>query len=608
MYRSGRFLALAIACTCGLGAIAFFKYSSQVEKHKQEEEGQLSESLSDAERLLAGKHPLRALEILNSVEFKISGNPLLEQKWKLLALDIAMTLEDDQLLYKLWMLEPSYFDHHEKLSLKVATHALSHNDLENYKQIAKNWQAEGKEGQSWFLLEADALILQGETEKATAFLHAASLHGNQEILRLIRLALLNENEHPKVAWNYLLKALKINPNDPDLHLYRAQLLESAKKKELAVEEYKKATAKSQKNSFYTEELVNFFIRQHQYKEALSLINASTLTSDVLRLKALFLEKVFLGKGNPIEFWNLSWEKLAGSEAEWLKVFQNLKSGHDKKAFDILQNHPEMAELNFSLYEGLKKAIAMQHPYLKDEETVVIENPIHPVFSLLCESIHSDEYVSLFKSKDCYAALALASGWSEAALNLRNSSTALSSAFPKWVAHGYAKALISNRSKEEALSFIQKQVPTPQLYLLAGELNLQLQRYDEAEKIFSTLAKKPGHLGQKAALLLSKTYASQNSFLKARNAVLDNHSLAESVAGKESLARLELVFGDATLAEKMYAEISEHSTEAKSYLAKKAFDKKDYPTAYKLTKHLVEQFPERNDLKVQLGKINQAMKS
>ena len=608
MLKSGRFLILAIACLGGLGAIVFFKHSTQIENHKQAEVAFLTQTLSDAEKLLNNRHPLRALEILNGVENKLFQQPLLEPQWKLLALQAAIALEDDELLYRLWKLDPSYFEDQEKLSLKIAAYALTHNHLENYQKIAKKWQKEGKEGQNWFLLEADALIAQGELEKAIAFLHAASLQGNQEILRLIRLALLSENEPPKVAWNYLIKALKINPNDPDLHLYRAQILENSQKKDLALIEYQTASAKNQKNSFYTEELVQFYIRQHQYKEALALINASTHTSDTLRLKGLFLEKIYLGKGSPIEFWNLAWEKLTGPEAEWLKVFQNLKTGHDKKAFEILKNHPEMAELNLSLYEGLKKAIAMQHPYILEEEATLIEKPIHPVFAILSKSTLPDEYLSLMKSKDSYVALALAGGWAEAALNLRNSLTAFSPTFPKWVAYEYAKALISNRSKEEALFFIQTQTPSSHLYLLAGELQLQLQQYDEAEKIFTLLAKKPSPLGTKAALLLSKTYASQKSFLKARNAILDNPTLAESVAGKETLARLELAFGDPTLAEKMYTEISDHSTEAQSFLAKKAFQLKDYATAYKFTKHLVEQFPERNDLKLQLNKINQAKKS
>lgn len=607
MYRSGRLFTLAIAFSLGLSAIAFFKYTAHVERTKQNEEVELAKSLDEAERYLSHNHPLRASESLKELESPVSSYPALKEKWKQLSLKTAVTLEDDANLYQLWSRDPSLFSDHEKLSLKVAAYALAERDLEKYHHIASNWHSRGNEGQSWFLLEADALVLKGESEKATAFLHAASLQGNQEILRLIRLALLNENEHPQVAWNYLLKALKIKPNDPDLHLYRAQLLESAKKKDLAVQEYQKASIIGKKDAFYTEELVNFFIRQHQYKDALALLNASTLFSDALRLKALFIEKVYLGEAGG-EFWSAHLERLRGPEADWLKVFQNLKLGQDKKAFDLLQNHPEMADLNPSLYEGLKKAIAMQHPYLKDDEAIIIENASHPVFAILSEPDLPKEYRALMQSPDSYAALALASGWFEAALNLRQSTGAVSPELPRWVAYGFAKALISNRSKEEALAFIQKQTPTPQLYVLAGELHLALHHYNEAERLLSTFAKKPSAIGSKAALSLSKTYAAQKNFLKARNAILDNPTLAYTLAAKEALARLELAFGDSGLAERMYSEISDTSTEAKSYLAKRAYDSKDYQTAYQITKTLVEQFPERKDLKVQLNKINQAMKS
>lgn len=604
MHRSGRFLTLTIAFSLGLGAIAFFKYEAYREKNRQTEATELTQALEDAEQFLRSRHPLRALEILDETETKLTSYPALNAQWKQLLLETAVTLEDDEILYKLWLKDPSIFLDHEKLSLKVASQALTLKNLDHYKQIAYPWHAHGKEGQNWFLLEADALVLQGESEKAIAFLHVASLQGNQEVLRLIRLALLNEKEHPKVAWHYLLKALKINPNDPDLHLYRAELLESTKNKELAIQEYQTAAEKGRTNAFYTEELVNFFLRQHQYKEALSLIDVTTLPSDPLRLKALFLDRVYLGKGTK-EFWN--GERLAGPEAEWLKVLQDLKVGQEKRAYNTLQNHPEMADLNPPLYDGLKKGIAKRHPYLKEEETLILAHPSHPVFAHLSDDEMPKEYRALIQSPDFYAALALASGWFEAALNLRHSDT-LSPEFPRWVAYGFAKALVSNRSKEEALLFIQKQTPTPQLYLLAGELHLQLGKYKEAERILSALAQNPSTIGAQAALTLSKTYAAQGSFLKARDAVLANQSLADSIAGKEALARLELKFGHPDLAESMYREISAQSTEAQSFLAKKAYEGKDYETAYQLTKHLVDQFPERKDLKVQLNKIHQAMKS
>jgi hypothetical protein len=137
------------------------------------------------------------------------------------------------------------------------------------------------------------------------------------------------------------------------------------------------------------------------------------------------------------------------------------------------------------------------------------------------------------------------------------------------------------------------------------LNLKLGQYPEAEKALRPYAKYASPLGVKSALLLSQIYSKKGQLPLAKQVLLDNSELANSITGKEALARIELTNGDPEEAERMYSAIKEKSVEAKSFFAKKAFQAGDYKTAYKLTKVLAEQFPERADLKAQLSQISKA---
>jgi hypothetical protein len=645
-YKSGQLLALVIAGACGISAFTFYQYEVQKEKNQHQQALEVNQALSAAEDFLKHTHPLRAAQILNESKPLIEAHSDAEKKWKELIVASALALQDDKQLFSLWLEDPTLLVNNEELSLKAASYALSNNDLDNYHRLSEKWIKDGN-NQKWTLLQADAHAVKGDPEKALILLSAAPLQDDLEVERLIRLALLNQNEHPKVSWDYLLKALALSPNLADVHLYRAQLLEGSNRSDLAALEYKEALAKNQTNPLLREELVDFYFRRQELNEAVDVLQSAlkSQSSDKLWMRAIFLSKVFqpskvalanehLPSGTatpfiryllaipPTEFWNEALltsqpavEKMAAdiSEANWLQVFEQLKVGNDAQALNILQAHPEMAILNPPLYEGLQKAIVVHHPYLNTSiVTTPGTNSGHPVFAALSTPELTKEYKALLASKESYAALALASGWFEAALNLQEwypgkpiSFAAISPELPRWVAYGFAKALVANRSNEEALSFINSQPTNPQLSLLSGELNLKLRQYAAAEKALSPYAKVPSALGAKSALLLSHVYSALGKFMPARQAILDNKELANSIPAKEALARLELIFGDPDLAERMYASIGESSTEAKSFFAKKAFKAGDYKTAYKLTKLLAEQFPERQDLKAQLNQITQA---
>ncbi len=97
----------------------------------------------------------------------------------------------------------------------------------------------GKEShfkERWLILDANYLERQGQFEEAIALLKSISFENQKEITRLVRLAMLSYPESTAEAWNYLSQALKKDPKNSDVRLYRARVLESEGRHSLAVSE------------------------------------------------------------------------------------------------------------------------------------------------------------------------------------------------------------------------------------------------------------------------------------------------------------------------------------------------------------------------------------
>lgn len=643
--KTGELLPFVLIAACGIGAFAFYQYEVHTKLNREVRLQNSASALNDAEEHLKRGHPGHALDLLN--QYAPTEESTLEPRWKKLVLKSAAALHDDPLLLSLWNQDPALFKDQENLTLRIAAYAISQNDLKTYRDIDASWKQKGR-SKEWIILYADALLLQDRAQEAFGLLEHSTFEGDLESERLIRLALLNEKEHPEIAWNYLLKALAKNPERADLRLYRAQLLESSDHPELAKAEYTAAYTTNSQDPFYKEELIDYYLRHQKMKQASDFLQATlkSQTSDKLWLRALFLNKVYQpsklnlaaaslpsGLNTPFvryllaipetEFWDESLlttqpavERIAEKipEAGWLRVFEDLKIGNEANALDVLVNNPDMAELNPALYKGLQQLILFQHPYLKQQppSPAALNASEHPVFRALSEQEIPKEYQALLSSKEAYAILALASGWYEAALNLQHwypnkpqYFTKLPPELPRWVVYGFAQALAQNRPSDDALHFIHKQTMTPQLAVLAGELYLHRGDLDIAEKILQPYAMTHSLIGEKSALLLSQIYIKKGQPNQARLVISNQPALANSTTGKESLARLELLQGNPGQAEKIYSALADVSSEAKSFLAKKAYQAGDYKTAYRLTKLLAEQFPEKTELKTQLRQISEA---
>lgn len=638
-------LIIALFISSALGIGAFWMFQKQQEKkideiHAQEEQATLA--LKVAKDLIDKSHPRQALAFFRLNGKYLEENPDLDEPWNELMLRAAKDLKDTETLQTLYLQNPSLITRQEDLSLLLAEHALLANDFELYMTLADAWRQNQNEA-PWILLESDALTLKGEPEKAIALLKSQKFQNknDEEKKRLIRLALLHEKDHPKIAFDYLTQGFPFTLQQDDLHYYRAKVLEEGSHSDLALREYQDAIQKNQDNPFYVDELANAYLLQGKLNEAYQLIKTALKNpiNGGIWLKAYFLNAIYrplafdfvknlvpqgdlnpllryLSSLNPNEIWNEGRLK-SFPEAEkiadhlplmlWLKVIFALNTGQEESAFKILSDHPEMGRLSPELYEGIQMAVIYRHPELKLIPSLGF--PVkgkHSIFSQLKKTPYTSQVQTLLSSEDGFATLFMAAGWNESAFRLLEHSV-LPSDFPKWVAWGFTQALILNKGTKEALAFAVKQNATPQLTLLIGELDLKLGNDQDAERRLSLLLKSPTEIGAKAAKLLSSSYASQGIFAKAKKTAENNPHFATSISGQEFIAQMNLKMGNIKEAEEIYQKILSESSVAKSFIAMQAFQAGKYGLAYKLTKELLDQYPDRKDLKEQIVKIRQKAK-
>lgn len=640
---------LALTISLSLGGSLFWLFQDKgfsKQTYSDNLEASLKESLKHSKNLLSQSHPLQAFETLQSIQYKVYQVPKYEKEWLSLLLEATIDLKNDRLLYSLYEYRPTLFDDKEQEALLVATEALLKQNFDMIDTLQQKWKNESIHPHAWTLLEADKLAIQNKPEAAIELLNNKTFYGDFEVNRLLRLALLNEKEHPRISWEYLTKALRSAPFTSDLHYYRGKLLEGTHNRDLALLEMKEAIHKNQNDPFYKEEVVKEHLKHKELKEAYLLLNESLSSktaplSDELLIKALFLDKIYkpltidltkvkvpdekmtpfiryLLALKPGEVWNPSLlhqqpttlqlkENLV--EALWLETIFDLKIGNEAIALKRLQTHEDMREFSKELYDGLLIVINQRSPQLAllPKERSPLNGRIHPLFKQLENPPYSKELENLLLSPESYSALFLAAGWNEAALYLHQMDY-IAADLPSWITFGLTHAYASNRGKEKALNFAKAQQQTPQLTLLIAELMIQNNEQDGAIALLTPLSVAPKDVGLKAAKLLSSIYLKQDLLEKAESVVQKNPLYSNSIDGQEQLARIAIKAGNRASAEKILNNIVSDSIEAKSYFAKKALISKEYEKALKLTEELLERLPHNKELKAQYFEITEAMKS
>lgn len=665
--------SVIIVVICCLGALLFavvanwpgikhaidVKFKNQVSEASEIQRSELLFKEGDVEG---------ALKIIHDHEDALDYHTDIGKKWVDLLINISGATRNASQVITLYDNFPQAFEGNEKSSLKAADAFIIGYRPKDYEKLREKWQ--GKEGRphDWLVLDADLLILNNQRPEAAKLLNSRSFDGPNDTGRLVRLALLSLPGDNQAAWDYLTTAQAKDPTNPDIHTYRARLLESVGKKPLALSEYVAAVQTAPKNIFLKDQLAEFYLRNNEYNQAMSIWHDILLTTpyEPIWVKTLFWNHVIrpvpydwksmpVAKGElqPLieylialpadRFWDESaFDAISNGQrfltsqqaTYWLRLLEDLKNGKEDAALELMQFNPfkqvswnpelEMAlrrvlsyrkngtlslsEMSKSLDQATDKnsnstqLAASSNFFFAQLDQLAKQPDVDGKSAPLPEGLRA-----LLLSKEALAVTLLSTGWFEAALQLHTIKV-LPADFPEWVAIAFTQALKVNRSNEEALAFAAAQKPSEPLSLLIGELLATTKQTDAAIEKLQKMAVEPSEIGMRAAWLVGLIYIERGDYALAEKTIDAQPLLAKDNLGKEMKARIALLKGDEPLAAQIYTSIEGSSSEAKSYLASKAYAAKDWAKAKQLTEELLKLYPDNALLYENLKKINEEQQS
>jgi len=337
---------------------------------------------------------------------------------------------------------------------------------------------------------------------------------------------------------------------------------------------------------------------------------------------------------PEEYWDADkltelWERrryqLERQETFWLSLLQSLDSGQEQEALRMLKrNRFRPRSWNPDLEDTLAWILAYRQGTIPDwvmqrmDQQHARQSRDHPLYAGVAQWAARSrqtgqpcapprELERLLRSKEVFAAAFLAGGWAEAALGLHRLD-ALPEEFPGWVAYGLTQAMRFSRGNQAALDFAVRQVQRPSVELLIGELRLATGDAEQGLSQLEALAAKDSDVGFRSAWLAALAHIEARRFARAERIVRTSPRLADSITGKEILARIALLQGETQEAAERYRQLGEQSAEAMTYMARDAFAKHNWNEARRLTVELLKRFPDELQLRANLDAIANAENS
>jgi len=619
----------------------------------------------NAQDFLNEGKPKLAVQIIKKYRTNIEENNEWGDKWLDLFVQASVQIPDIQQLLILYQYRPESFQKNEAAVVLVAESLLVMGREDDYISLRNDWKGRETQLNNWLNIDADYLILEGKRDQAVDLLNSQSFEGEEDVDRLLRLALLNINENTNEAWEYLAEALQKDPDNSKILSYRAKILEASDKDALALSEYIAASATDPENILMRDQLSEFFLRHKRYLQALQVYEETVESMDVT--DSVFLKVVFWSKMvkpidvdwqsveipngrlkpliqyiinlKPWQYWDkklfakISDQQKFLNESQdswWLRLISALKHENEAVAEKLLlHNQFKDVSWNADLELAIKrimnyrenKTLSLNAEMLKIsklEEFSMSEKNKMPIrfFQQLNELAKvmeedpsfkvPDDLHALLMSSNAYSAAFLATGWSEVALELQKVKV-IPKDFPNWISYAYTQAMRGNRGSMAALEYATLQHQTPVLELLIAEMMLAQNNRETAALHLQKLQSDQDEVGLRASWLLSLLYLREGKFEQAREVVEKNKLLVGNALGIEALARISLAEGDTVTAEKLYSSIVTKSAEAKSFLARKAYTEKNWEYARKLTIELLKEYPNSIVLRNNLLKIINSQK-
>jgi len=564
---------LSVLAITGLASFVYIKDAQKKSIRLEQRQANLERSdCQKAEDLLASKSYKTASHIIKKYQASMESGSEMGERWLNLFLRLNAETANVTQLEALYQFQPHAFLNNEEASFLLAESFLLRGRNEELQRLRQGWLGKENKQSDWLLLDADALILEGERTQAIAKLESQRFEGPTDTPRLIQLALLHLSENPKKAWNTLETANSKDPHNPEVLTFRGKLLESVGKSDLALKEYVAAAAANTKNLTHHDQLIDFHLRHAQFDEALQvmeeLLDHPQLTEEIT-VKAFFWNRVvkpfavdwknifsaetkaplytYLIHLTPPAFWNESlFHKIPDhkkyserSQAVWWLRLLSALQQDEQTAWNMIDHNPfAHISWNPSLELAFRRILNYRQQgtlYFNDEsvptaeELSLPEGEIPDFFDeldLLAGKQQTDpnfkipeETDQLLRNNEAFVAALMAAGWNEAAIDMHYTKTP-ADALPAWVNQQFGEILRTN------------------------------------------------------------------------------HGLA----GVEQRAREAHYTGQTTFAQALYQTIQKDSSEAKSYLARQAFIDQQWTIARELTIQLLKEYPGNQQLWDNLSKI------
>ncbi len=619
-------------------------------------ETQAKQSLKEATDQLAQGRADQAWKILQSRPRSRTGETETDRaSWKQLELDTLTELNSLARLLALYDRDPKPFAHNENAALLTARALLHNAEFERFAALRSLWTGREDTPESWFALDVDHLLVQNKLEEARKLLETRSFSGGKDSGRLARLALLDYETDRESAWQHLEEAFQADPANSDIRLFRGQLLEKSGNRALALVEYSAAVTARPRDPIIADHLAEFYRRNGSHPLAIR-VWASGLTNSVATdrtwIKTYFWGRLARPSGlnlkliTPPEgdlqpfakhlatlasdrFWDAeAFAQVPESrrflqerqETFWLSLLQSLQAADDTQALSLLENNRfRLRSWNLDLESALLRVLTFRRTgELKFPATIHIPlsaSPAgsrHELFEQIDAATSRDAMIApvpaelgaFLRGNEVFTALLLAGYWPEAALQLQGKRPVPKDS-PEWFTSSLTQAYRFNRDPQQALAFIAAQTPNNSLELLAAEILISEGKSEEAIARLKPIAESDTSPSFRAALLLAGMHLDAKQPSAAREVLANHTKLRESVLGKELEARASLAEGKNDEADRQFAAIEKESVRAKSYLAQRAYQQKNWARARQLTQELLKDFPEQMQLRRNLEAILKA---
>lgn len=608
-----RWLLIGAVLCVGVGVAAYYWNQAATER-------QVEIAISTSKSFLKEGRSSEARLLLQSTKPPEANSPNYEA-WIALQVEVAVAERQFEMLRRLQKSHP------EAVARNVeATSWL------NRIAMLPNTEADPEKGQEP-LLNIDQAILSGDAAKARQLLESSKFEGKEEVNRLIRLALL-EVANPQKAWDYINQAYAMDPQSADVRTFAANLLEQNGNIDLARRDYIGAVLSEPNNLRARDNLAEFYIRQEMLPQAVKTwmeappINASK----PLFLKAWFWNRIGISatpipftesQGKLIEslnglpkgnFWNDGLENivvkspffLSREEILWLRVLQELKEGKDSSALRLLDHSSSTQTAHHTyLRNALQFLLEMRLGVSSNSRLEISEilRQGHPFWQWLSD--HKTD-VEALRQPWVLPVLFAVSGWLHAGIDICKPD-ALSDA-PVWAVYTMAQSAQICGDTQRLKDFLAASTSQePVLQILRAELAWQENREEEGKKLLEGLLGKP-EVGYRAASLLSFYYLNLGQPAEVRRVIGQQPDFADSVPGREFLARAALAEGNEAAAITLYETLGNSSDDARIYLARHAFQTKNWDRAESLMRALIADHPNEPMFIDNLEKIAAGRKS